>query len=337
MPDDFHFSIFSLSHSKIQLTFFQTLYKLLIKDNGVTCKEYENCAVFTFADFPERETASFQLTRTGLDEGAIYYQINLEVGALRIKYKESGFIHQEQPLGEFTASDEMPINGSGGYVEGDKITIIFETDSSVSGEIIIAFTEDALKAIHKDIQLHEHTREMRSNEYAHWYVYTCGCETPENSAKHSDIDENYICDGCDYVMSGHKHTYEYYLDDIGHSWSYTCGCKTPPNFAQHFDGNSDGRCDENSCEYHMVSYSISYDGKMASGFLMDGYAPTEAKPGNTVQLHVYPLMDAELVLYANGVKLIQTYADYDFWEYIFTMPDEDVVITYEIVDGFLPD
>lgn len=48
---------------------------------------------------------------------------------------------------------------------------------------------------------HEHTSEMRSNEYAHWYVYTCGCETPENSAKHGDIDGNFLCDACGYEMS----------------------------------------------------------------------------------------------------------------------------------------
>ena len=313
-----------------------TACDLFKKDKGVTLKKYKNCVVFTFDDFSAEETATFELARTGLGEGTIYYQINLEEGALRIHYKDAGLIHKKQPLGEFTADDEMPINGSGGYIEGDKIIISFESDTPVSGEIIIAFSEDALKAIHGNLQLHEHTREMRSNEYAHWYVYTCGCETPENSAKHSDIDENYICDGCDYIMPGHEHIYEYHHDDIGHGWSYTCGCMTPPNFAQHFDGDGDGRCDENSCEYHMVSYSISYDGRLTSEILMDGYAPTEAKPGNTVQLHAYPLIDAELVLYANGVKLIQTYADSDFWKYIFTMPNEDVVITYKIIDGFLP-
>lgn len=314
-----------------------TACNLFDKDKGVTCDKYENCAVFTFADFPEKETASFTLSRTCLGEGVIYYQVNLEKGALSINYKDAGLIHKEQRLGEFTADEEMPLGGSGGYIEGDEITITFASDSPVSGEIIIAFTEDALKAVHKDIQLHEHTREMRSNEYAHWYVYTCGCETPENSAKHSDIDENYICDGCDYVMPGHEHSYEYYHDDIGHGFSYTCGCKTPPNFAQHFDGDGNGRCDEISCEYHMVSYSISYDGRLTSEILMDGYAPTEAKPGNTVQLRAYPIMDADLVLYANGIKLIQTYADSDYWKYIFIMPNEDVMITYDIVGGFLTD
>lgn len=313
-----------------------TACNLFEEDTGITLKEYENCFVFTFDDFPVRETATFELTRTGLGEGAIYYQVNLDRGALGISYKDN-VISDTQSLGQFTADDEMPINGSGGYIEGDKIEISFGTLSPVSGEIIIAFTEDALKAVHKDVVLHKHTHEMYSNEYAHWYVYTCGCETPENSAKHTDIDENYICDGCDYVMPGHEHTYEYYHDDIGHGWSYTCGCKTPPNFAQHFDSNRDGRCDENSCEYHMVSYSITYDERLALEILMDGYAPTKAKPGNTVQLYAHPLIDAELFLYANGVKLEKVYADYDFWEYIFTMPNEDVVITYAIVDGFLPD
>ena len=313
-----------------------TACDLFEKDTGATCKEYENCAVFTFDNFPARETATFKISRTGLGEGTIYYQINLESGALSMSYKDTGFIHDEQPLGVFTADEDMPTNGSGGYIEGDKISITFKSDSTVTGEIIIAFTEEALKAVHGSLHQHEHTREMRSNEYAHWYVYTCGCETPDNSAKHSDADENYICDVCDYVMPGHEHVYEYCQDDIGHGWSYTCGCKTPPNFTQHFDGNGDGKCDENFCEYNMLLYSISYDEKITSEFLMSGYAPTEAKPGNTVKLRTYPLMDADLVLYANGVKLVQVYANYDFWEYIFTMPNDDVVITYEIVTADAP-
>ena len=49
------------------------------------------------------------------------------------------------------------------------------------------------------------------------------------------------------------------------------------------------------------------------------------------------IMDADLAFYANGVKLTQTHADSDYWEYIFTMPNEDVLITHEITDGFLLD
>ena len=41
------------------------------KKSGVDKEYYENCAVFTFDDFPVGDAASFKLTRTGLGEGAI--------------------------------------------------------------------------------------------------------------------------------------------------------------------------------------------------------------------------------------------------------------------------
>ena len=227
-----------------------TACELFEKDKGVTVKKYENCAVFTFDDFPLRETASFELERTDLGEGAIYYQVNLKQGALGISYKDS-IIGVHQSLGEFTADDEMPINGSGGYIEGDKIEISFGSLSPVSGEIIIAFTEDALKAVYKELNRHEHTGEWHTSESTHYYQYTCGCPSPDIAELHSDYDENFICDICEYVMNGHEHTYEYNHDDIGHGWSYTCGCMTPPNFTQHFDGDGDGKCDEDSCGYDM--------------------------------------------------------------------------------------
>ncbi len=133
-----------------------TACELFEKDKGVTVKEYENCAVFTFDGFPVRESATFELTRTGLGDGAIYYQVNLEVGALGISYKDN-VLGVTQSLDEFTADDEMPITGSGGYLEGDKIEISFGSLSPVKGEIIIAFTEDALKAVHGNLHHHEHT------------------------------------------------------------------------------------------------------------------------------------------------------------------------------------
>ena len=83
-------------------------------------------------------------------------------------------------------------------------------------------------------------------------------------------------------------------------------------------------------------HSISYQSDRTAELLMEGFAPTSAKPGDTVVLRTYPLMDADLTFYANGIKLTQTHADSDYWEYVFTMPDEDVVITHEITDGFLP-
>ena len=121
--------------------------------SGVSKEYYENCAVFTFDDFKSR--ICITLDRTGLGEGTIYYQVNLEEGALSVKYFDVGLINENQLLSEFAADDEMPVAGSSGYVEGDEIAITFEAYSPVSGEIIIAFTEDALKAVRGNLQLHQ--------------------------------------------------------------------------------------------------------------------------------------------------------------------------------------
>ena len=94
-------------------------------------------------------------------------------------------------------------------------------------------------------------------------------------------------------------------------------------------------CTLESCgvlEFH----SISYQDADAERLLMDGYAPKRAKPGDTVVLRTGPIMDADLDFYANGVKLENTHNDSDYWEYTFIMPDEDVVITHDIIGGFGP-
>ena len=151
--------------------------------SGVSKEYYENCAVFTFYDFESR--ICITLDRTGLGEGTIYYQVNLEEGALSVKYLDVGLINENQLLSEFAADDEMPINGSGGYIEGDKIAITFEAFSSVKGEIIIAFTEDALKAVHKELQLHEHSFTYTSaGKVGHYAASTCGCPSEEGTTPH---------------------------------------------------------------------------------------------------------------------------------------------------------
>ena len=83
-------------------------------------------------------------------------------------------------------------------------------------------------------------------------------------------------------------------------------------------------------------HSISYQDADTESLLMDGYAPKRAKPGDTVVLRTGTIMDADLDFYANGVKLENTHNDSDYWEYTFIMPDEDVVITHDIIGGFGP-
>ena len=240
-----------------------TACDLFKKDNGVTCQEYENCAVFTFDDFPIGETTSFEITRTGLGEGAIYYQINLEKGALSISYKDTGFIHSVQPLGEFTADDEMPMNGSGGYIEGGKITITFEPVSTVSGEIIIAFTETALKAVHKDILLHKHTFEYEIREDAHKKIYTCECTNLEKRDFELHYDENTDgkCDECEYYVGipHEDHNCGYDVNETSHRQIFGCGCESAENYEAHYNNDGDNFCDACGYDMHEHTYETYQD------------------------------------------------------------------------------
>ncbi len=82
-------------------------------------------------------------------------------------------------------------------------------------------------------------------------------------------------------------------------------------------------------------HSISYADKETERLLHDGFAPKRANPGDTVVLRAGPIMDADLYFYANGVQIENTHNDSDYWEYAFIMPDEDVVITHKMSDGFI--
>ena len=144
-----------------------------------SCRQYEgnvksnineNYAIITLDDFSGKHT--FKVERAVQGEGMVYYQVSLTAGTLTASFYENSIIGN-QPL--FTVDAGDTVNGSTGYLERNgEIEFAIEADSSVSGEIIVAFSEDVLKAVYNgNLQLHEHTREMRSNEYAHWYVEVC--------------------------------------------------------------------------------------------------------------------------------------------------------------------
>lgn len=228
-----------------------TACDLLKKDEKVTCEKYANCAVFTLDYF--EGSYSVELPRTGLGEGAIYYQVNLEHGRLTVNYKDAGFSNEEQKLAEFTADDKMPINGSGGYVEGDKIEISFGTLSPVKGEIIIAFNKDALKAVHGNLHLHEHSFIYETREDAHKKIYTCDCTNLEKRDFEVHYDENNDgeCDECEYFIgiSHEDHNWEYEVNETSHRQVFGCGCESPENFEAHYNNNGDNFCD--ACGYKM--------------------------------------------------------------------------------------
>lgn len=92
-----------------------------------------------------------------------------------------------------------------------------------------------------------------------------------------------------------------------------------------------------SCElagfYHL-------DSKALEDYLYSSL-PTHCREGEAVIVKTFPLNDASLEIFANGDSIgtgigrEEDNGDY-VWTYSFVMPDEDVVLTYEISDGFLP-
>lgn len=296
-------------------------------DPSLKCVKYENCAVFIFNDFSSEKAASFELERKGLGEGVIYYQVNLEEGALSIYYKDT-VINTLQSLGEFTADDEMPINSSGGYVEGDKITINFESDTSVTGEIIIAFTEDALKAVHKDIQLHKHTYEYETREDAHKRIYTCDCTNLETRdfEPHFDEDGNGECDECEfYIGIPHEdHNWGYDVNETSHRQIFGCGCESPENYEAHYNNDGDNLCD--ACGYVMseaatntgkVQTKISEDASLPQFMSLEADKHNALSNGSAINVDVYMGYD---ILNKDGAAFSDIVVpESDFAKYTFVL------------------
>ena len=213
------------------------------KNQKVTYETYENCVIFTFDYFEGPYTV--ELDRSVIGEGMIYYQVNLKHGHLTVNYKDVGYLHQEENLFEHTADDEMPVNGSGGYVEGNKIEISFGTLSPVEGEIIIAFTEDSLKAIHKDIQLHQHAiTYISAGISGHFANYTCGCPYDHGAEQHYDGDNDYLCDYCKCDMTEFADEWQY---DETHHW-YVSDGGAVYCYGEHENFDADSLCDICRCE-----------------------------------------------------------------------------------------
>ena len=103
---------------------------------GAKKEEYENYTVFKFDEFNGKWTCKME--RTNLGKGVIYYHADLTNGSMVVKY-DIGALYNDNLLVTLNAEETMPIQSSGGYVEADKIYIIFETVSPVSGEVIISF------------------------------------------------------------------------------------------------------------------------------------------------------------------------------------------------------
>lgn len=224
-----------------------------------SCNEYEgkvksdineNYAIITLDDFSGKHT--FKVERTVQGEGMVYYQVSLTSGTLTASFYENSIIGN-QPL--FTVDAGDTVNGSTGYLEGNgEIEFTIEADSSVSGEIIVAFSEDVLKAVHGELKYHKHTFVYEKREDAHKRIYTCDCTGLEKRdfESHYDEDNNGECDECEYFVgvSHEDHNWGYDVNETSHRQIFGCGCISPESYEDHYNNDGDNLCD--ACGYEMT-------------------------------------------------------------------------------------
>ena len=329
--------------------------------------KYENSAVFAFDDFPVRKKVSVELDRTCNNEGEIYYLVNLEEGDLNVYYKY-GVIDTLQPLGEFTADVEMPVIGSGGYIEGDNVTINFKSNDQISGEVIIAFTEGALKAVQANLQLHQHTYSYTSaGEVGHYTNSTCGCPSEEGTTPHFDENCDYICDVCKCDMTEFA---DEWLYDETHHW-YVSDNEEVYCYGEHENWDADLICDIcNYCLYKNCELGHSWDegkltqvpgggedllytclvcGETTSERVNNGnvYSLTitgaveyviedisgEYAENSLIMISTQILIDTDIEVYVNGMKAEKDKtSNHKGTElFIFSMPSEDAVVEIKVV------
>ena len=81
----------------------------------------------------------------------------------------------------------------------------------------------------------------------------------------------------------------------------------------------------------VTTYDISYEGDTSIYY---SAPPMTAIASHTVVLRTHSISGAEIVLYANGERIEKTYSGEKYSEYTFVMPNQNVIITAEIVgDG----
>lgn len=62
------------------------------------------------------------------------------------------------------------------------------------------------------------------------------------------------------------------------------------------------------------------------------------KAGETVSVKIRTATDLGFLLFVNGERVMPEINNhYEYWEFVFTMPDENAVIEFKTYDGFLPD
>lgn len=107
--------------------------------------------------------------------------------------------------------------------------------------------------------MHRHTfdeTEWVSDESGHWYEATCEHSAKKGSfAVHTDEDEDFICDECDFVIHEHTFADELTQGDGEHYYASTCGHDVKKDLAACADTDSDNECDTCGAHVHGVDDS----------------------------------------------------------------------------------
>lgn len=64
--------------------------------------------------------------------------------------------------------------------------------------------------------------------------------------------------------------------------------------------------------------------------------PKQARTGETVEIRSHVLYDADIEIYVDGEMIRKSHYDSDYWAWTFVMPDRDVKVEANMVNGFLP-
>lgn len=209
--------------------------------------------------------------------------------------------------------------------------------------IIIASCLASCELIHTALKVGEHSCEYIVYEAGHHKVYVCGCPSPDIMGEHYDHDEDWKCDACGYDMiTGSGCEFEYVASEEGHC-PHKLGeiCDGTCEQSPHEDVDGDLFCD--ICGYNIYplippdiapEYSLTMNDEE---WLYEELQSTYTV-GKTVTVKIKMARDIGYLFLVNGEKITDC-KDVEglYWEFTFTMPNEDVVIDFKTYDGFLPD
>lgn len=163
-------------------------------------------------------------------------------------------------------------------------------------------------------------------------------EILENDEWKSVLTEDMIVESIANLFpakSTKEKTYSSLYFDLSKEGTYRIRCEFSPGDGKRYNTWVTFEVKDSS---NVKSYSVTVED--GDEFLYENLN-LKYKEGEQVVIKTNIILDMSLTVYVNGKsigtgKAIKTGDEYTHWEYYFTMPSEDVTITFEEKDGMLP-